>query len=135
VARVESRGCDLVAKCDAREIKKAITYLLWYLVRNSAAEEVALSISVGPARARAGRLELVVAAPAAVREADDLERMFDPLAAVQGGVVDVGPAVSRRIIEAHGGRLEASTRGRDLVFRAELPLAAGTRSGRPEDAR
>ena len=122
VADVHAHGDDLTAKCDRREIKRALTYLVWYLVRKGTGDEVALSISVGPAP-RTGRLHLLRASAAADHGPGELERMFDPLEAARECVIDVGPSVSRRIFEAHGGRLLASARGGRIEFQAELPHA------------
>ena len=39
---------------------------------------------------------------------EKLQRLFDPVQMVQESLIDVGPAVSQRLVEALGGRLAAA---------------------------
>ena len=48
---------------------------------------------------------------------------FDPIQVVQGNLIDVGPCVSQRIIEAQGGRLDAKQGRGDVSFTASLAAA------------
>jgi nitrogen-specific signal transduction histidine kinase len=123
VASVRGDGDDLIVKCDRAELKKAVTYLLWYLVRKSASETVPLALTIGRGSKGDGRVQLLVSSAATEIPPDALERLFDLLDAVQSGVVDVGPFVSRRIVEAHSGRLQVTQRRREVCFVMELPLA------------
>jgi signal transduction histidine kinase len=116
-------GDDFTVKCDRAELRKAITYLLWYLVRKSPSETVPLALSVGRRSNRDDRVRLLVSSAAIELTPDALERLFNLLEAVEGGVVDVGPFVSRRIVEAHGGQLQVTQCRREVCFVMELPRA------------
>jgi GAF domain-containing protein len=123
VARVRVDGDDFTVKCDRAELRKAITYLLWYLVRKSPSETVPLALSVGRRSNRDDRVRLLVSSAAIELTPDALERLFNLLEAVEGGVVDVGPFVSRRIVQAHGGQLQVTQCRREVCFVMELPRA------------
>ena len=52
-----------------------------------------------------------------------LERLFDPVHMVQKSMIDVGPAVSQRIVERQGGRLRVRQTRHDFGFLVTLPAA------------
>jgi hypothetical protein len=52
--------------------------------------------------------------------AEELRGIFDPIQVVQENLIDVGPCVSQRIIEAQGGRLDAKQGRGDVSFTASL---------------
>lgn len=116
----------LTAKGDRAQLLKALTYLVWYLMRKIP-DEGKLSLSVtrqSEKAANGGEVRIVVAARKAVMTDAELARIFDPLAVVEEGLADVGPSVSQRIIEAQGGGVEVK-RGKDEVsFVVSLPAAA-----------
>jgi signal transduction histidine kinase len=62
-----------------------------------------------------------------------IDRLFDPLFTTRSGGIGLGLSISRSIIEAHGGRLWATSGGpRGACFCFTLPgAAAGDASGRP----
>lgn len=56
----------------------------------------------------------------------ELEKMFDPLHAKQDSYISLELSVSRKIIEDHGGRVEASsTKDKCLKFQVHLPIFFG----------
>ena len=55
---------------------------------------------------------------------DKLHRVFDPVQMVQESLIDVGPAVSQRLVEAIGGQLDVRPGRNELAFLLSLPLAA-----------
>ena len=75
---------------------------------------------------------------------EDRERIFEPFrrttrgAAVQIPGVGLGLSVSRRLVEAHGGRIEVEARPTGgSIFRVRLPIADGAdlaAGGRLHDA-
>lgn len=59
-----------------------------------------------------------------------LERIFDSFFTTKPKGLGVGLAVSREIVAAHGGRIEAFNRAEGgAIFRVTLPLAGGTHHG------
>ena len=71
---------------------------------------------------------------------EDLEHVFEPFTQAHRGVADrggglgLGLSVVRRVLELHGGRIEATSKGltRGSEFVAWLPLLAHGQSGCPE---
>jgi signal transduction histidine kinase len=49
--------------------------------------------------------------------------VFDPVQMVQESLIDVGPAVSQRLVEAVGGQLAVRQGRHELHFLVTLPLA------------
>ena len=74
--------------------------------------------------------------------AEDLEHVFEPFTpahravAGRGGGLGLGLSVVRRVLELHGGRIEATSKGlgRGSEFVAWLPLLARGRGAAPERA-
>ena len=55
-----------------------------------------------------------------------MEHVFDPFFTTKEDGMGIGLAISRSIIEAHGGSIEANAAApRGSVFRFTLPLARG----------
>ncbi len=52
---------------------------------------------------------------------DELLVIFDPIQVVQESLIDVGPCVSQRILEAHGGHLDVKQGRAEVSFTATLP--------------
>jgi nitrogen-specific signal transduction histidine kinase len=108
------------------QLKKALAYLIWYLLRKTPGEKAAISVTTGRRADAAGEKEngirIVVSSDAAAVPEAELQRLFDLLAVVQENLIDVGPCVSQRIIEALGGRLEAARGRRGISFTALLPM-------------
>ncbi len=118
------RGTDiLVVKGDQRQLKKALAYLIWYLMRKSPGEEAKLSVSTDRPKRVEETVQILVSSRTAELKADELHRIFDPLKVVQESLIDVGPCVSQRIIEAHGGQLQARQGRHEVSFLVTLPGA------------
>jgi C4-dicarboxylate-specific signal transduction histidine kinase len=69
-------------------------------------------------------VRIVVGSRTAVVSPDKVQRLFDPIQMVQEGLIDVGPAVSQRLIEAMGGQLRVRQGRHQLSFLITLRLAA-----------
>lgn len=112
-------------RVDAVQLRKALTYLMRYLAHNSPAERARLTISVG-GHAEEGRdyVRILIGSRTASVPPDRLHHVFDPVHMVQESLIDVGPAVSQRLIEALGGSLRLHPGRHELAFLVTLPQAA-----------
>jgi two-component system sensor kinase FixL len=60
----------------------------------------------------------------------DLERIFEPFVSAKPGGLGMGLAISRSIVEAHGGRIWATVNpDRGLTLHVDLPAEPGIRPG------
>ncbi|MBI3636662.1 MAG: GAF domain-containing protein [Candidatus Rokubacteria bacterium] len=113
-------------RVDAGQLRKALSYLIWYLTHNSNAEAERISISIGrhPEADLPESVRILIGSRTASVPAEKLQRVFDPVQMVQEGLIDVGPAVSQRLIEALGGRLRFRQSRHELSFLVTLPVPA-----------
>ncbi len=112
-------------KVDATQLRKALSYLIRYLTHNSPNDLAKISLSVGRhAEPDGGHdVRILVGSRTAAVPAEKLERLFDPVQMVQESLIDVGPAVSQRLVEALGGRLGVRQTRHELSFVVSLPPA------------
>jgi PAS domain S-box-containing protein len=114
-------------RVDVAQTRKALSYLIGFLAHNTPGDQASVSISVG----RHGQAEaaesvwILVGSRSASVGTDRLQRLFDPVHMVQENLIDVGPAVSQRLIEAQGGQLRLRQGRHELSFLVALPPAAG----------
>ncbi|KRT71613.1 MAG: multi-sensor signal transduction histidine kinase [Candidatus Rokubacteria bacterium CSP1-6] len=108
-------------KADPVQLKKAIAYLVWYLMRQTPGDEARLSVSIDH-KAGEETIRLIIASRTAEVGVEELQRIFDPMKVVQESLIDVGPCVSQRIIEALGGKLEARQGRGETSFVTTLPV-------------
>ena len=113
-----------LVKVDAPQLRKALSYVIRYLTHNSPGDLAKISLSVGPAES-AGGVRILVGSRTANVSPENLQRLFDPVQMVQESLIDVGPAVSQRLVEALGGSLRVRQSKHELAFLVTLP-AAGT---------
>jgi len=110
-------------KVDPGQLRKALAYLVWYLVHHSP-ERAAVSLSV---RRRttdgADDVRIVIGSRTASVPVSQVDRLFDPVRMVQESLIDIGPAVSQRIVEALGGHLEVRHSQHEVSFVLRLPPA------------
>src|SRR3989454_7465820 len=111
-----------MVRVDAARLRKSLSYLVWYLAHNSPGEDAKVTLSVGrhagPDEPEAVRI--IIGSRTAAVPADKLGRLFDPVQMVQESLIDVGPAVSQRLIEAQGGRLQFRQGRHELAFHISL---------------
>jgi signal transduction histidine kinase len=111
---------DFTVKADRDQLGKALGYLLRFLMARVEPDgRLAIHVLPDPDGTRAVRLSLVgkpASLPAAERE-----RLFSPLAIASERLLDVGPSVSQKIIEAHGGSLAVSGPEGEIRFVVTLP--------------
>jgi polar amino acid transport system substrate-binding protein len=112
-------------KVDASQLRKALSYLIRYLTHNSPADLAKISLSVGHHAEPGGGTDvrILVGSRTAAVSPEKLERLFDPVQMVQESLIDVGPAVSQRLVEALGGRLGVRQTRHELSFVVSLPPA------------
>jgi signal transduction histidine kinase len=114
-----------IVKVDPAQLRKALSYLIWYLAHNSPPDQARVSVSVARhAEREAGEyVRILVASRTATVLPEKLHRIFDPVQMVQESLIDVGPAVSQRLVEAVGGQLTVRQGRHELHFLVTLPLA------------
>lgn len=114
-----------LVKVDASQLRKALSYLIRYLTHNSPSDLAKISLSVGHEDSTDGGVRILVGSRTANVSSEKLQRLFDPVQMVQESLIDVGPAVSQRLVEALGGHLRVRQTKHELAFLVTLP-AAGT---------
>jgi signal transduction histidine kinase len=122
-ATLSHEGSSFLIMGDRSMLKKAVAYLVWYLLRKTPGPEAKIAVSISRL-AGEDRLRLTVASRTAEVRAEELQGIFDPIQVVQENLLDVGPCVSQRIIEAQGGRLEAKQGRSEVSFTAVLQGAS-----------
>jgi len=112
-------------KVDPTHLRRALSYLVWYLTHNSLPNQARVSISITRQAERdtGERVRIQVASRTASVPPDKLHRVFDPVQMVQESLIDVGPAVSQRLVEAVGGQLDVRQGRNEIAFLVSLPLA------------
>ena len=121
-ATLSYEGSSLLVRGDHTMFKKALSYLIWYLLRKTPGPEAKISASISHLKSE-DRVRLTVASRSAEVRAEELQGIFDPIQVVQENLIDVGPSVSQRILESQGGRLEAKQARGEVSFTASLPAA------------
>jgi nitrogen-specific signal transduction histidine kinase len=121
-ATLSHEGVSFLVRGDHGMFKKAMSYLVWYLLRKTPGPEAKISVSISHLAADE-RVRLTVASRSAEVRPEELQGIFDPIQVVQENLIDVGPSVSQRILESQGGRLEAKQGRGEVSFTASLPAA------------
>ncbi len=121
-ATLSHEGPSLLVRGDHAMFKKAISYLIWYLLRKTPGPEAKISMAISHLAAE-DRVRLTIASRTAEVRPEELQAIFDPIQVVQENLLDVGPSVSKRILESQGGRLEAKQARNEVSFTASLPAS------------
>ena len=122
-ATLSHEGTSFLVRGDHGMFKKAMSYLIWYLLRKTPGPDAKVSVSIAHVP-REERVRLTISSRTAEVRAEELQAIFDPIQVVQENLIDVGPSVSQRIIESQGGRLEAKQGRGEVSFTASLPATA-----------
>jgi signal transduction histidine kinase len=112
-----------LVKVDAAQLRKALSYLIRYLTHNSPNDQAKVVLSVGRHEDSEGNsdIRIQVGSRTASVTPEKLQRLFDPVHMVQESLIDVGPAVAQRLIEALGGQLRLRQTRHELGFQVTLP--------------
>ncbi|MGH7322624.1 MAG: PAS domain-containing protein [Candidatus Rokuibacteriota bacterium] len=111
---------DLVVRADRDQLGKAIGYLLRFLMSRVASDgRVAIHAVPDPDDPRTIRVS-ILGKPATLA-ASERERLFSPLAIASERLLDVGPSVSQKIVEGHGGTLAVGGDEGEIRFVMTLP--------------
>jgi nitrogen-specific signal transduction histidine kinase len=119
---VQREATPQMVRADALQLRKALSYLVRYLAHTSPAPPPEVAISVGPAEGENG-VRILLASRTAVMSPERIQRLFDPVQMVQESLIDVGPAVSQRIVEAQGGQVRVRQGRHQFAFLVTLPTA------------
>jgi len=113
-------------KVDPMQLRRSVSYLVWYLTHSSPPNQARVSVTITPHVESDGResVWILIGSQSATVPPDQLLRIFDPVEMVQESLIDVGPAVSQRLVEAMGGQLRLRHGRHDLSFLISLPLVA-----------
>ncbi len=112
-----------------------IQQVLLNLVRNAveainAGDSEVREVWIGAGRADGGHVEITVEDTGPGLAPDALEKVFEPFYTTKSEGIGIGLALSRSIVDAHGGRLWASAApGRGARFHLTLPVVEERQSG------
>jgi PAS domain S-box-containing protein len=127
IVDASTESAPLLVKVDVAQTRKALSYLIGFLAHNTPGDipQVTCSVARHTSAERMEEAYILIASATAAVDAERLQSLFDPVQMVQQSLIDVGPAVSQRLIEAQGGRLRRREGRRDLSFLVSFPLVAG----------
>jgi PAS domain S-box-containing protein len=121
-ATLSHEGTSFLVRGDYGMFKKAMSYLVWYLLRKTPGPDAKVSVSIAH-KPSEERVRLTISSLSSEVRTEELQAIFDPIQVVKENLIDVGPSVSQRIIESLGGRLEAKQGRGEVSFTASLPAA------------
>jgi len=110
----------LIVKADREQLTKAIGYLVRFLANRVDADgRVAIHLQTSPEDP--GRVRLSLTGRPAQLSTLEREHMFSPLTIASDKLLDVGPGVTQKIVEAHGGTLTLGGQEGEIRFVLTLP--------------
>jgi PAS domain S-box-containing protein len=110
----------LVVKVDREQLTKAIGYLVRFLA-NRVPPDGRVAIHLQTPSDDPGRVRLALTGRPAELSELEREHLFSPLAIASDKLLDVGPGVSQKIVEAHGGTLTLGGQEGEIRFVLTLP--------------
>jgi nitrogen-specific signal transduction histidine kinase len=110
----------LVVRADREQLTKAIGYLIRFLA-NRVEPDGRIAIHLQAAPDDAGRARLTLSGRPAALSMAEREHLFSPLAIASDKLLDVGPGVTQKIVEAHGGNLTLGGQDGEIRFVLSLP--------------
>jgi len=131
--RVDLSDKELIALVDEHLVKQALLNLLINAVqamsrvagpsgKTGASKELILRVEPSKRRPGFGAVQVIDTGPGI--EPSRLERVFHPYFTTRSGGSGLGLAVTKRIVESHGGSIDVvSEIGKGTIFTVTLPLA------------
>jgi nitrogen fixation/metabolism regulation signal transduction histidine kinase len=115
-------------KLDPEQFHKALMYLVAFLRQGMEhAGKVLVSSHYGfpGRRSEAGEwVSIILTGKGRKLSPEEFQQLFDPFCMEQSTIIDVGPCVSQKIIEEHGGHLDVQQeKAGDTSFVIALPVA------------
>ena len=110
----------LMVRADRDHLAKALGYLIRFLA-NRVEENGRVAIHLLSDDGHSPLVRLSIAGRPAALTPHERERLFSPLAIASDKLLDVGPGVSQKIIEAHGGSLVLGGQEGEIRFVVTLP--------------
>lgn len=115
-------------KFDTEQLHKALTYLTVFLMQGMDREGIVrVSTQLGqqhPRFAEGAWACITMTGEGRKLSTEELHHLFDPFCMERSTLVDVGPTVSQKIIEEHGGQLDVRQEPNgDTTFIVALPIA------------
>lgn len=111
---------NLVVRGDREQLTKAIGYVIRFLA-NRVEADGRMAIHLQAPAEEPGRVRLSLTGRPAALTPHEREQLFSPLAIASDKLLDVGPGVSQKIVEAHGGTLTLGGQDGEIRFVLTLP--------------
>jgi nitrogen-specific signal transduction histidine kinase len=118
----------LLVKFDPEQFHKALMYLALFLLQDvDGGGKIRLSSQLGLQALQpysGDWVSITLTGQGRKLSPEELHQLFDPFCMEQSTLVDVGPCVSQKIIEEHGGHLDVrQEKDGDTTFMIVLPIA------------
>jgi PAS domain S-box-containing protein len=113
---------NLTIRGDREQLSKAIGYVIRFLA-NRVEGDGRMSIHLQAPPDEPGGVRLSLTGRPASLSPHEREQLFSPLAIASDKLLDVGPGVSQKILEAHGGTLTLGGQEGEIRFVLTLPRA------------
>ncbi len=118
---------ETAVKVDRLSMARAIAYLIGFLYEGfpDKDKEITIVTAIPDAKYEPEQLHIMITDNCTKIDLDDPEKIFNPLEVSPDNAISIGVPVSRKIVEDHGGTLQAvQANGSPLKFGISLPLVA-----------
>ncbi|MGH8071814.1 MAG: GAF domain-containing protein [Candidatus Entotheonellia bacterium] len=114
-----------LAKYDEEQFNKAITYILLYLMSDmKSTGKIEISSNTSRSEYYDKSICITITGVGCSLSEIELQQLFDPFDIERSNLIDVGPCVAQKIIEEHGGHLNArQTKDGQTTFMISLPVS------------
>jgi nitrogen-specific signal transduction histidine kinase len=110
---------------DEEQFKKSIVYILLFLIANiKSTGTIEISSNSSCSEHDNKSIDIMITGIGCRLSEIELQQLFDPFDVGRGNLIDVGPCVAQKIIEEHGGHLNArQARDGQTTFMISLPVS------------